>query len=42
MRTVMVILVLLLGYDGLAQNFKVTKQAYRFVDGMLDSVTSAM
>lgn len=42
MRSVMVILVLLIGYDGLAQDFKVTKQTYRFVHDMFDSVTGAM
>lgn len=42
MRSVVVILVLLIGYDGLAQDFKATKQVYRFVDGMFDGVTGAM
>jgi len=42
MRTVLIVLVLLVGYDGVFQSFKVTKQTYHFVDGMFDSVTDAM
>jgi hypothetical protein len=38
----MVVLVVLIGYDGIAQDFKFTKQTYRFVGGMFDSVTDAM
>lgn len=42
MRTVLFVLVLLVSYDGIAQDFKFTKQTYRFVDGMFDGVTDAM
>lgn len=42
MRTVLVVLILLVGYDGAFQSFRFTKQTYHFVDGMFESVTSAM
>jgi hypothetical protein len=42
MRTLLVVVVLLVGYDGVFQDFKATRNAYQFIDGLFESVTDAM